>query len=111
MPAPKEKDTKMIKILLCLICITFCACAGKHCVAIGGTYDGVQGTMEYCFDAKATDSNDGVATLIGPDGKQNYLINEDEAKKLEAVLEQAQPVSAAAAGTSTIKRLLSHIQK
>ncbi len=61
---------KFLGIVLVLSLI-FVGCSGKHCVKIGGDYEGIQGNIEYCFDA-------GQSTSEG----RPILVNKDTGDKL-----------------------------
>jgi len=41
--------TRYILILVVFVMV-FAGCNGGHCIKVGGTYQGVSGDVEYCFD-------------------------------------------------------------
>ena len=56
MNTTKKNIVILVLSVLCFVFVFLLAgCAGQHCIKIGGNYEGVQGDIEYCFDAKATE--------------------------------------------------------
>ena len=47
----EKKITCLIVFILGFI-LFFSGCStGKHCIKMGGNYEGVEGNLEYCFDS------------------------------------------------------------
>jgi len=75
------KITKIfiLSISISLLCLGLC-CNAKHCIKIGGSYEGNPVDFEYCYDSKKSDDN-GIPTLESNQG-DSFLISEDQAKKI-----------------------------
>lgn len=77
---------KLIMILMISLCFVGCAGGGQHCIKIGGTYENVQGDIEYCYNAPQSKQS-GVPTLDSEKGKA-MLVPESE---LVELVKAAQP--------------------
>lgn len=64
----------------------FVGCNGQHCIKVGGNYEGVNGELEYCFDAGKTQEI-GSPVVSSSQGKEYVGITENEAKKIVEALE------------------------
>lgn len=70
-----------VLILASLYLLLGCAGpGGKTCISVGGEYKGVDGNLQYCWDAGKTKEN-GVPTFDGPKGK-SFLLDEGQVKKI-----------------------------
>ena len=76
-------------IIICVLVFTFVGCTGQHCIKVGGNYEGVQGELEYCFDAGKTQEI-GSPVTASSQGKEYIGITEQEAKKIMEALEPEQ---------------------
>jgi len=75
---------RKVKVFGILILILFATgCSGRQCLKVGGSYDGISGNIEYCYDSKAS-SQVGVPALVDSQGKTSYLLGEQEIEKLVA---------------------------
>jgi len=62
--------------LISLSLFSFVGCTGRHCIKIGGTYEGIDGNLEYCWDeAKSADA--GVPVLSGDSGTLFGFLDKD----------------------------------
>ena len=77
----------MNKVTFCLIAIfvvVFCGCAGD-CIRVGGSYDGIDGTLEYCFNGTETRSAGVPAFKTGD--KMIYGFDEEQVAMLVEMIE------------------------
>lgn len=63
-----------------LLLVTF-GCNGKHCIKLGGEYQGAKGDLEYCYDKQET-KDVGVPVLKDKEGKANYILDDKQVKAL-----------------------------
>jgi hypothetical protein len=79
----------MIKLLTIAFLSSFLlvgglGCAGKNCIKVGGTYQGIDGSVEYCYDSGAS-KEAGKTVLQGTDGASVVLSPKDVATVLKLV--------------------------
>lgn len=58
----------------------FQGCSGKHCVKIGGEYQGINGDLEYCFDNEKS-KEVGVPVAKSESG-DSFLLSREQVEKL-----------------------------
>lgn len=102
----------MRKVLLLLafaaLCFPFPSC-GRHCIAIGGEYQGIDGNVEYCFES-ARSSELGIPVLKSAAGqKELYGFTEDQVNAINELLPPE--VSVKAKEKSPVKKLLERINR
>ena len=90
----------MKKIMIIAILALLTACAGNHCIKVGGSYDGVTGELEYCYDE--TSSKETGITVLSGDSEKAVLLNEKQVSKL---LEKVAPEQKSLLNVSPMKRL------
>jgi len=77
----------VVNILFFCLLLIFIAglagCSGRHCISVGGNYSGIEGNLEYCYDAKSSEV-EGVKIFNGNDEK-NVLLSEND---LEIIIEK-----------------------
>jgi hypothetical protein len=61
------------------ICLALAGCSGS-CLRIGGSYNGIDGSIEYCFSQEKSDAV-GVPVLEG-DKEDSYVITDDQVEKI-----------------------------
>lgn len=77
----------MILVILSFMSGLFIGCsAGRHCISVGGGYEGTTGEIEYCFDEQSS-KEAGIPAFVNPDGK-SYLIPETDIEKAMDLLEE-----------------------
>ena len=74
----KKLTIVLIMSSLTLMGISGCM-AGKHCIAVDGSYDGIEGGIEYCYDAGKSEEVK-APVYVSPDGKVAVLLTERAAK-------------------------------
>jgi len=63
--------------MIILICVLILAgCSGKQCIKVGGSYDGIDGNVEYCWDGTASDKA-GVPVLKDSKGSESLILSKD----------------------------------
>lgn len=101
---------KSFVLIAITIILPACGGASRHCISIGGEYDGVQGNVEYCFD-KEQSKQEGIPTFTNPDGK-SYLIPEEDIVSANEILQKAEAVTAkTTSSASPIKCFLEKCRK
>lgn len=84
--AQKERNNYMKFVIALLLCMfMLLGCAGQHCIKIGGNYDGIDGTIEYCYDAKESQKI-GRPILKSETGQRLLSLSCNDAKKLNLLL-------------------------
>lgn len=53
--------------------IAISGCSGRQCLKVGGSYDGISGNIEYCFDQDAS-TKEGVPAFSDIGGNKLYII-------------------------------------
>ena len=71
----------MKNIIVILSIFLIAGCAGGKCIKVGGTYEGAEGNIEYCWD-QASSEKEGTAVTVDKDGKKLFGFGEDDLKKL-----------------------------
>lgn len=113
----------VLSIVVIVMCLFLFGCSGKHCIKVGGSYEGIQGDLEYCFDyVKSQEAQHPVysnekdsVVLISESNAQkiNYLIEKQELKNSESVNENKESVEIKNVKPfkTEILRLLEHLRK
>ncbi len=98
-----------MKILnIFLFALLLLGCNAKHCIKVGGEYEGIAGNVEYCYDAEES-KQIGVPVFEGPKQEENYLLSE---AMIEAINKELDEVTTAAASIKKpIERLLERLHK
>jgi len=107
---------RLVLLFSILILATSCNTVEKalvgSCIEVGGSYKGAGGAVKYCFKKVATQKN-GIPTLAGKDGKENYIVSKGQVKKINKLLDAGKKftraLSAGGIKLSPIKKLISHI--
>lgn len=66
--------------MLLFFCVLMCACAGQHCFQFEGEYSGINGSVQYCYDAASSKENN-VPTFVG-ENQKSFLLSEKQAQVL-----------------------------
>lgn len=69
----------MKQMLILLMMLILVSCNARHCIKIGGEYDGIDGSLEYCYDGAKTEEL-GIPAFSTDDGKTAILVSERQAK-------------------------------
>jgi hypothetical protein len=75
-----------LSILILSICII--GCTGQHCIKVGGSYQGVDGNFEYCWNSEKSNELQ-KPVLTGSDGKNIIGITEEDAAKIIKIAEDS----------------------
>ena len=83
-----------MKIMIAIIVMSFLiGCAGTHCIAVDGSWKGINGKIEYCF-------GDGQTSVrpVGTDiqGNQVVLLTREDVEKIGANMAPQESASIAA---------------
>lgn len=73
--------------LIAMMCAFFAGCSSLDCVEVGAGYNGATGNVRVCFNGAAT-KDLGVPTFNDAQGKAYIMLSEDDAAKLNAVIDQ-----------------------
>lgn len=105
-----------ILVTLCILGLVFGGCSGMHCIKVGGTYGGVTGDLEYCYNAGKS-SEVGTPVFENKEGSELIAVPK---KELEEVADQLENKAGADVKTSSaltdhpykrIKRILFELRK
>lgn len=77
---------KFVLFLMFVLFLSIVAsgCAGKHCIKVGGTYEGNSGELEYCYEKEVSKSV-GLPILSNESGQSVILSEKQIGKLLEKV--------------------------
>ncbi len=78
---------KTLFIICIITAIVFTACSGQNCLSIGGSYEGAEGNLQYCWN-EASSKEAGVPVLESANGN-NYLIDEASVTRLNELYDKA----------------------
>lgn len=67
-------------IIIAIIAI-LCGCSGMNCIKVGGSYEGAQGNLEYCWDSAKSEAAS-APVLVSPSGESATIITESQAEKI-----------------------------
>lgn len=71
----------IIFLAFLVLCLSVISCTGKHCLKVGGNYEGVNADLEYCFDAGST-SAIGSPVVVDNSGMKYIGISEKEVAEI-----------------------------
>jgi hypothetical protein len=71
--------------IILILSVLLLACSGKHCIKIGGNYEGIQGDLEYCFDQHASAVIQ-APILADQDGNPNIILNHQSVEAINEML-------------------------
>lgn len=100
---------------LLLISVLLFGCgSGKHCIKIGGNYQGAEGEIEYCFDVEKSEEV-GRPVLRDAAGQKFFALTKADVKKLNTLLETKKKKKGKAKSINpppqkNIERLLRHLK-
>lgn len=80
------KTYTIVAIILLFTVLSCIGCSG-HCIKVGGSYQGIQGDVEYCFSQEKSDKN-GIPTLESG-GLDKIVVDESTLDKLLGKIEGA----------------------
>lgn len=93
----EKKAVKRAAILFCWLVVIFglawalAGCAGaRHCISIGGEWEGKAGNIEYCFSVPES-REAGMPAFEGKGGKA-YLVKESEIEEADKALAKAEEI-------------------
>jgi hypothetical protein len=80
----KKSMIFFVSIIVTVLVLSFIGCAGQ-CIKVGGSYQGIQGEVEYCFSQEKSEKN-GLPTMEA-EGLDKILLDESILDKLLSKLE------------------------
>lgn len=82
-------------------------CNAKHCIKIGGTYDGINGNLEYCYDQQSKEAR---PVLEAQNGSKLIVLTEQDAQKIVSKIEPQAKNEKSLSQQTAFVRLLSLIK-
>lgn len=91
-----------------LLVLALAGC-GKHCIAVDGSYQGIDGKIEYCFDSQ-TSLQEGLPVFYGEEG-QLFGLTEDQVKAIVEKIKGKLGIASAMTHNSLIGELMALLKE
>ncbi len=81
---------KILCMLILSLCLILQGCGANHCITVGGKYEGVDGTLTYCYSPEKSDKEG--KTVLTSDQSDAVLLPAADVADIAAILDtSAQP--------------------
>lgn len=100
---------KIIAIILIVVCLCLAGCSG-HCVRVEGTYEGISGGVEYCFD-KAKSDKAGAPVFKDGKGESIFGIGKDTLRKIWDRIRGVEASAVARDDAELMRRILGKLKE
>jgi len=100
-------------VIVLVAFVVFSGCAGSQCIKIGGSYDGIDGNLEYCWGQKA--SEDAKTPVLVGEKTNLTCLTDTDMSALSALLGETgaakKIMTSTAAADSPVRRVIEIIRK